>query len=57
MRTNFSSIKVEAAPGSYLPNFMQDLQGLSENYGCTVVGVFKDREITVGENNNCIYIG
>ena len=57
MRTNFSSSKVEAAPCRYLPDFMQDLQELSENYGCAVVGVFNGREITVGENNNCIYIG
>ena len=57
MRTNFSSIKVEAAPGSYLPSFMQDLQELSENYGCAVVGVFNGREITVGENNSHIYVG
>lgn len=57
MRTNFSHIKVEAAPGSYLPNFMQDLQELSENYGCAVVGVFNGREITVGENNSHIYVG
>jgi hypothetical protein len=57
MRTNFSNIRVEAAPGSYLPNFMRDLQELKENYGCDVVGVFNGREITVGENNNCIYIG
>ena len=57
MRTNFSSIRVEAAPGSYLPNFMQDLQELRENYRCTVVGVFNDREITVEENNNSVYVG
>lgn len=57
MRTNFSSIKVEAAPCSYLPNFMQDLQELSKYYGCPVVGVFNGREITVGENNGCVYVG
>lgn len=57
MRTNFSSIKVEAAPGSYLPSFMQDLQELSKCFGCSVVGVFNGREITVGENNSCIYVG
>jgi hypothetical protein len=57
MRRNFSSIKVEAAPGSYLPSFMQDLQELSKCYGCPVVGVFNDREITVGENNKCVYVG
>lgn len=57
MGTNFSSIKVEAAPGSQLPNFMQDLQDLSKKYVCAVVGVFNGREITVGENNGHIYVG
>ena len=57
MRTHFGSIKVEAAPGSYLPSFMQDLQELSKCFGCAVVGVFNGREITVGENNSHIYVG
>lgn len=57
MRTHFGSIKVEAAPGSYLPSFMQDLQELSKCYGCPVVGVFNGREITVGENDSHIYVG
>lgn len=57
MRTNFSSIKVEAAPGSQLQNFMHDLKDINEKYMCAVVGVFNCREITVGENNNCVYVG
>lgn len=56
MRTKFGSIKVEAAPGSYLPSFMQDLQELCKCFGCAVVGVFNGREITVGEDNKCVYV-